>query len=347
MDVCTLARWSAVAGLVATASCGDDRPDNDTLAQMTSIGVGSNASADGGDGDEEDTGEILDAGGGSGPPGGDGGDQSACPCTGVMDGIYVLNGNSPPSVWFFDPPANTFTQVGTLGCAAPLGWTANSMAIDRAGQAWINYYDNSLPGQERGKLFRAPLSNLGNCQELPYDNTPGSWWLLGMGYAAISETNDCDDLYVYRSDRYSEYPNFGPGGADLGRYNEATSQIEPIGATEYPVAELTGTGDGRLFAFAALDATAAALIHLDKETGTKIEEIDLAGLDITNAFAFAFWGGDVYFFTETAPQSGVSKVTKYDYDGNEGGGLSVYNANAGIHIPGAGVSTCASFVPPA
>jgi hypothetical protein len=39
-------------------------------------------------------------------------------------------------------------------------------------------------------------------------------------------------------------------------------------------------------------------------------------------------------------------LTRLDYDGNDGGGLSVYNANTGLHIPGAGVSTCASFVPP-
>ena len=47
-----------------------------------------------------------------------------------------------------------------------------------------------------------------------------------------------------------------------------------------------------------------------------------------------------------SPASGVSKVTKLDYDMNEGGGMTTYNPNTGIHIPGAGVSTCASFVPP-
>jgi hypothetical protein len=275
---------------------------------------------------------------------GDGGDSSACPCQDVLDGIYVLNSDSPPSVWFFDPPANTFSPVGVLGCNAPPGWTANSMAIDRAGYAWVNYYDQ--PSQS-GKLFRAPLTDLTNCVEQPYVNPAGSWWLLGMGYAAISETNHCDDLFVYKSDRYSEYPNFGPGGAELGKYVEATSQIDVLGPTQYPVAELTGTGDGRLFAFAATGASSAVLLHLDKDTGSTIEETDLPGLDITNAFAFAFWGGDVYFFTETAPLSGVSQVTRLDYDGNEGGGLSTYNADTGIHIPGAGVSTCASFIPPA
>jgi hypothetical protein len=304
--------------------------------------VTSDASADGG-GDDGDSGDRLDAGAGTDGPVGDGGDQSACPCQGVDDGIYVLNSDSPPSVWFFDPPANAFSQVGTLGCAAPIGWTANSMAIDRAGNAWVNYYDQP---SETGKLFRAPLSNLSDCTEVPYGNVPGSWWLLGMGYAVVGANNDCDELFVYRSDRYLEYPNFLPGGAQLGQYVEATAQIDVIADTEFPVAELTGTGDGRLFAFAPLNGTTAVLVNLDKDTGQQIEQTALPGLDITNAFAFAFWGGDVYFFTETSPNSGVSKVTRLDYDANEGGGLSSYNANTGLHIPGAGVSTCASFVPP-
>jgi hypothetical protein len=333
--------WWVVATFVV--GCGEQRPEEEMFPTATGVGTSNASGIDGGDiGDDGDTGMKLDASGGATGPMGDGGDNSACPCQGVLDGIYVLNSNTPPSVWFFDPPANTFTEVGVLGCNPGAGWTANSMAIDRAGYAWVNYYDQIA---ETGRIYRAPLSDLQACEQLPYNN-PGSWWLLGMGYAAVGESNDCDELFVYRSDRYFEYPNFGPGGAELGQYVEATSQIDVIGPTEFPVAELTGTGDGRLFAFAALGGNEASLINLDKNTGAKIEEIEL-GIDITNAFAFAFWGGDVYFFTETAPLSGVSKVTRLDYDLDEGGGLSVYNANTGIHIPGAGVSTCASFVPPA
>lgn len=164
-----------------------------------------------------------------------------------------------------------------------------------------------------------------------------------MGYAVVDEASSCDELFIYKSDRYLEYPNFAPGGAEMAKYDKATDSLEIVGPTDYPVGELTGTGDGRLFAFAPVDATQAVLVALDKSAGAELEHSALPGLDITNAFAFALWGGDVYFFTETAPQSGVSKVTKLDYDNNEGGGLSMYNANTGIHIPGAGVSTCASL----
>src|SRR5690606_11169937 len=101
------------------------------LTSPTSGGTGIDLDDDGG------TSPILDVGGASASAE-DGGDQPGCPCQHVMDGIYVLNTNNPPSVWFFDPPANTFTQVGTLGCTVSSGYTANSMAIDRSGHAWIN-----------------------------------------------------------------------------------------------------------------------------------------------------------------------------------------------------------------
>jgi hypothetical protein len=274
----------------------------------------------------------------------DGGDQGPCPCQDVEDGIYVLdNSGGAGQVWFFDPPANTFTMVGTIGCPAPLGWVANSMAIDRQGYAWINYYEQA---SQLGRIFRAPLADLSLCEDTGYVNPGQSWWLLGMGYAVTNPDSSCDQLFIYRSDRYLEYPDFGPGGAELGRFDEDMAQIDVIGPTDYPVGELTGTGDGHLFAFAPVSAALAVLVRLDKSDGSEIDHVDLDGFDITNAFAFAFWGGDVYFFTETSPGSGVSQVTRLDYDGNDGGGLSVYNANTGLHIPGAGVSTCASFVPP-
>ncbi|HEY8377426.1 MAG TPA: hypothetical protein VIK91_13110, partial [Nannocystis sp.] len=73
----------------------------------------------------------------------------------------------------------------------------------------------------------------------------------------------------------------------------------------------------------------------------------LANLPLTNAFAFAFFGGDFYFFTE-GPNPNFSKVTHLDYDDSDGDGqqqLTTINNNAPIRIVGAGVSTCAPFLP--
>ena len=332
--------WMPWLGL----ACAPPASDDGGVETSFGIDVAGPADADTSpDGDSAgSTGALLDVGG-MATAAEDGGDQSPCACEGVLDGIYVLDDTGSGQVWFFDPPANTFTMVGSIGCPAPIGWVANSMAIDRQGYAWINYYEQS---SRLGRIFRAPLSDLSLCEDTGYVNPGQTWWLLGMGYSVVDAASSCDELYVYRSDRYLEYPDFGPGGAELGQFDEASAEIDLVGPTDYPVGELTGTGDGRLFTFAPVSAELAVLVELDKESGAELEHTNLDGLDITNAFAFAFWGGDVYFFTETSPASGVSQVTRLDYDGDAGGGLALYNADTGLHIPGAGVSTCASFVPP-
>jgi hypothetical protein len=217
------------------------------------------------------------------------------------------------------------------------------MAIDRTGNAWLNYYATSGFDYE-GWMYTAPLSDLGNCTDLGYVGS-GSWYLMGMGYSVQGLDSSCDQLFLYNSDQYIDYPNFS-GGSQLARWDENANDKVVLGPTDYPVGELTGTGDGRLYAFATVAMNESILVQFDKSDGTEIESYPLPGLDITNAFAFAFWGGDVYFFTETSPGSGNSKVTRLDLDENDGGGLTTANANTGLHITGAGVSTCASFVPP-
>ncbi len=338
-------RAPGLAALVLVA-CGSGGRDDGGATTLDS-GISATATPTGGSegigevGDEHDVLDVMPAEEGMAEVGGEGGE---CPCENVLDGIYVLHSTSPPAVYFYDPPANTFTEIGELGCPAPAGATANSMAIDREGNATFNYYTTGF--SNTGRMYRAPLSNLAACEDLGYD-AQGSWFLLGLGYAVNGAGSSCDTLFVYNSDEYVDYPDFAPGGSQLGRWDDAAADKVIIGPTDYPVGELTGTGDARLFAFATVAQNQSILVQLDKADGSELEAIPLDGLDITNAFAFAFWGGDVYFFTEQSPGATTSKVTRLDYDGNDGGGLSVVNPNAGIHIAGAGVSTCASFTPPA
>ena len=88
-------------------------------------------------------------------------------------------------------------------------------------------------------------------------------------------------------------------------------------------------------------------IWRDKATGAVVSTFPLNNLPLTNAFAFSFFGGDFYFFTEGAnPQ--FSKVTHLDYDDSDMNGkqdLTTINMQAPIRIVGAGVSTCAPFAP--
>jgi hypothetical protein len=106
--------------------------------------------------------------------------------------------------------------------------------------------------------------------------------------------------------------------------------------------ELTGTGNGRLFAFFTRKPPIdwPRIVELDRATGKIKDQKGLFGTEIGAGWAFAHWGGDFWLFT--APQSS-SEITKYDY---AAGSTTSVKRNLGFVIVGAGVSTCAPVAPP-
>ncbi|MCY1005324.1 hypothetical protein OV079_07000 [Nannocystis pusilla] len=77
--------------------------------------------------------------------------------------------------------------------------------------------------------------------------------------------------------------------------------------------------------------------------------LPLNGLEINNgAFAFAFFAGDFYFFTDSDNDLFNSEVTHLDYDDSDMNGvqdLTVLTQDAPLLVVGAGVSTCAPVLP--
>jgi hypothetical protein len=99
-------------------------------------------------------------------------------------------------------------------------------------------------------------------------------------------------------------------------------------------AELTGTGDGRLFGF--FTTNPATLAEIDPETGGKRSVRRLAGVTRVSAWAFSFWGGDFYlYWSREGESSHVTRVSGSD------GSLHELLHDVGFRIVGAGVSTCA------
>jgi hypothetical protein len=83
---------------------------------------------------------------------------------------------------------------------------------------------------------------------------------------------------------------------------------------------VTGTGDGRAFVFGG--ANPSKLVQLDKQTAAALEVLPLGGLEINNgAFAFAFFAGDFYFFTDSNNDSFASEVTHLDHDDSDMNGV--------------------------
>lgn len=327
MTVSKRSTFSAVLGpLLATSMTGCITPAEEGAA----FGTGPGAA------EESDSG--LDETGGDDEAGAldlphhdpDGGD---CACAPSLDLIHVVSGDG--ELWAFDPRTDEFTPRGALGCGTLTASSPFSMAVSRSGEAWISFWN--------GDVLVVDVDDPADCRDPGYDPDPGAWKHFGMAFASDSAADACDDLYVHTIDTHED--TVAPGAGELARFHLAPPTIAPIGDVDYGRGELSGTGDGRLFAFAGGEP--ARLVEYDKSTGEVVNTVVLEGFSQTSAWAFAFWGGDFYFFTESEGYGSDSKVTHLDYDGSDGNGhvLTTRVAQAPIRVFGAGVSTCAPYVP--
>jgi hypothetical protein len=278
--------------------------------------------ANNGSGARGATGAFAGSSGG-GPIGSDGGVAAGCSAE-ATDYVYVLSADNV--LYGFAPDKKTFHQIGPLAC--PTSMQPNSMAVDRNAVAWVNYIDAP---QGAGALYRVSTSDascLGQVASLS-----GDWFQLGMGYSVEAAGSTNDTLYV-ASTRSGMLGSVDSSGA-----------ITPIGAFTGGLAgesaELTGTGDGRLFGF--FTTTPVAVAQVDKTSGATSSPQPLPTVETPNDWAFSFWGGRFYLYT-WAPGQGSSNVN--EYDPTTGAVDPSYMTDIGFDIVGAGVSTCAPTVPP-
>ena len=292
---------------------------------------------------QTDTGTTTDTGGGTTTTGTTGGDSSSggttdgvepCECPDIEvaldDGVFVLSDNS--ELWKFYPETNDFLKLGSFNCG---GMTNTfSMAVDRQGFAWVMF------NTPQGDIWKLDVTDVGNCIDPGYNQGQGGVNYFGMAFVSNNKFDQCDQIYGNTFDGFGGFQE----GANIGDFlsvDPDTLLIQKLGKTNFNGAEVTGTGDGRAFMFGG--ANPAKLVEVDKANGAFLEVNPLGNLELTNAFAFAFFAGDFYMFTESDNNQTLSKVTHYDYDGNKA--LTTVVPQAPFRIVGAGVSTCAPFVP--
>jgi hypothetical protein len=237
--------------------------------------------------------------------------------------IYLIS--SENELLRFYPPDLSITKIGTIDC--PSDSQPFSMAVDRQGVAYVLFMS--------GELFRVSTLTA-SCKPTSFVSDPSLFSInFGMGFS--SNTNDPGEtLFIAGAD-------IGNPGAisTLGTIDLPKFDLSPIGSLSKPIGnpELTGTGDSRLFAFGPIGPTGtdSHLAELDKATAAVKSDVllNLNQSDIS-AWAFAFWGGEFWFFT--SEQKGASVVHRYTP-----GGTTTPPAVAQINltIVGAGVSTCA------
>jgi hypothetical protein len=322
MSTASLWRFGHVTALVAvvfSAACGSDRSSgaNEDTSEPSQAGNGGNGN--GGNGFVVTSGPI---------PGG----GATSDCSDAAKVVYVFSAEK--TLYSFQPDKLLFSKVGTPNCPeldAPI-----SMAIDRSGMAWVENLE--------GKLIKVSTSDA-SCQGTIVE-TNG---YLGLAFSTDSATSHTETLYAAdKGGSAPDHPGTGTFLPRFGTFDLATAKRSIIGEFSGAVsgigAELTGTGDGRLFGFFGTTSP-AMLAQIDRATAqtTEIKTLDglknVSGLD----FAFAFWGGDFWLFAPTEGSNLRSSVIRVQTSGD--GSFSTVLPDVGFHIIGAGVSTCAPVSP--
>ncbi len=260
----------------------------------------------------------------------DGGDaRKGDGCSDAARLVYVLSQEN--DLYSFTPNTVTFTKVGRLECPTNGLATPNSMAVDRQGTAWVNYSD--------GTLFKVSTANA-SCEATNFQPNQAGFVKFGMAFSSNAEGSSDETLYI------SGLDVMGGSGYGLGRIDLTSMKVTLIGDYSGILAgegaELTGTGDGRLFGFFTTQPN-ATLAEIDKSKGATSGDKSLQGVNTGNAWAFSFWGGDFWFYTSDGVSP--SRVTQLRTSGD--GQISVVKPDVGgFRIVGAGVSTCAPTAPP-
>jgi hypothetical protein len=243
-----------------------------------------------------------------------------CSCADNTDLIFVLSDDG--ELWSFDPLSNQFAMItANLGCPQN---QAFSMSVDRNGIAHVMFQNDDI--------FTVDVNNPNMCIDPLYQPGQLGFNKFGMGFVSNDQFDPCDKLYAHSWNGQGGFTE-GVNSGRMGRLDPETLTMTEIDFIDYNGGELSGTGDGRLFAFAGAPAK---LVEYEKDTAQVIATEQL-NMNLTNAFAFGFYGGDFYMFTE-GNNANFSKVTHYDYDDTKA--LTTVVMQAPIRIVGAGVSTC-------
>lgn len=300
-----------------------------------------NSGGNGGDGDSgSGAGNQGGGGAGGGFIPGTGGSGAGVPGDGCSDEaklIYVLSDAN--ELYSFQPQQKNFTKIGTLGCQTSM--QPNSMAVDRNAVAWVNYVESDpLFGDDTNGVIYKVSTKDASCQPAPTVQLISNWFRVGMGFSTNGDAQMGETLYITGTG------TIGAGNSPgLGKVNPVSFGVETLanfspGTFTGQSAELTGTGDGRLYGY--FTTTPVQVGQIDKVTGAVTKPAAITGLKTPSAWAFSFWGGSFYLYAA----SGLENTNVTKYDPATGSVDNTYMTDIGFRIVGAGVSTCAPLEPP-
>jgi hypothetical protein len=237
--------------------------------------------------------------------------------------IYVID--ETDRLLRFDPLKRTFALVGRPNC--PVNSQPHSMAVDRGGRAWVNYYSHDI--------FLVSTKDA-SCVASGIPPGHKGFEIFGMGFASDGPSTASEQLYLCGREST-------PTAGVLGRLDPTTLTLTVVGkvpTVEVETPEFTGTGDGSLYAY--FPGKAKSLVALlDKTSGKALMTWPVPGVGAEiRTWAFAHWGGQFYLFVST-PTS--SKVLRLDPGS---GKVITLLSNIKYNIVGAGVTVRAPLTRP-
>lgn len=277
-----------------------------------------------------------DGSGGSGGSGGDpfdfgtggdtaagGGSSSQDDCSDTAKLIYMIGqGNN---LYSFFPPTNEVKSIGIIDCLqGGRSGTPFSMAVDRRGIAWVLFSDGHIYNVDTATAI---------CNPTQYRSGQQGYTQFGMGFVSNTAGSQDESLYLSSYD-----------GTGLAKLDTQALTLGVVGSYDllHTPGELTGTGDARLFGFFVPSAVGPVVIaEIDKSNAHILSQVPQPTIDIGSGWAFAFWGGDFYLFTN--PDGQGSQIDRYR---PSSGVTSTVLTALGDNIVGAGVSTCAPVESP-
>jgi hypothetical protein len=235
--------------------------------------------------------------------------------------IYVITQQS--DLYSFYPPTLEFTLIGNISCSSSVNQPF-SMAVDRQGIGYSVFND--------GTLHRIDMANA-TCQDTAF--VPGQDGFVTFGMGFVANTGDAGEtLFVAEGNVVTPRPNsLGLANIDPTTlaFTFVTTFTPPI-----PGPELTGTGAGQLFGFYTNPTSSGShIVQIDPTSGRILKDYPLITGMPDDGYAFAYWGGVFWVFTEGDDES--TTVTRYDPSTMSETNVTTMPEG----VVGAGVSTCA------
>jgi hypothetical protein len=243
-------------------------------------------------------------------------------CAAAAKLVCVLDQNGTLSS--FRPDTLQFTDIGKLACES--GGSPYSMSVDRRGTAWVVYTS--------GQMYKVSTTDV-HCEPVARQAGAAGFSTFGMSFVAVGGQAGNDQLFIAGMRSFDQSFDLM---AALGVIDPTSAGTTRLGALDGVQPELTGTGDGKLWAFFPQSAP-PLLNRLDTKTAATLESHPLNAITSGSplAWAIAFWGGDFWVFLQLPA---ATSTVVYDVDGKTFTPRTAI-ADSGRSIVGAGVSTCA------